>query len=176
MIQDSYPWKQELKKTAKWLKALRLSDGPEEKKLLRLEKALFFSAYAIRKLKEANKLTDCATARRLKLEAYPVLEQVTLINCWKWPEVCDQNASVYRDMSILELCHQLVHSFVFSPVFDEKGALHSVVVASDRQRRDVLLCVTLTQLLDVLESVASDVVRHIDYRRDDAGKETIRLS
>jgi len=176
VIQDSHPWKRELKKTARWLKTLRLTEAAEEKQLVRLEKELFFAAYVIRKLRESNKLTDSVANRRLKLEAYALLEQVTLINQWKWTEVCDQENLVQREISVIKLCHQFVHSFVFSPVFDEHGVLDSVVVASDWQSKDALLRVAAEQLIDVLESVAEDVVTESHYKRDASGKETITLA
>ncbi|MBX3619369.1 MAG: hypothetical protein KF891_05180 [Rhizobacter sp.] len=66
MIHDSNPWKEELLQTAAWLQRLRLTERTREETHIKLEKAVFFSAYAIRKLVEARKLSGAVVSHTLE--------------------------------------------------------------------------------------------------------------
>lgn len=69
-------------------------------------------------------------------------------------------------LSLLDACHQFVHSYVFVPAFDERDRLSGVLVASDRQRRKGLLHMPLVDIIRLFERVG----------RDDASQVTMILN
>lgn len=176
MIFDSTPWKAALLDTAVWLKTLRVTTDTDEAQLVLLEKQLFFAAYSIRKLHEAKKLTDLVAEQKVKVVCHPNRKSVTFLNRDRWEENYDLYAEPTEELSLIRICHQFVHSFVFAPVFDDSGGLDCVLVASDHQKDKGLFRVTCAQLVEAFEQVGSDEVAQLHYVRDGGGKETVALS
>ncbi len=54
---------------------------------------------------------------------------------------------------LIPLCHQFVHSYVFSCAFDENRAFGSVLVSSDRERNRMLFSVLVPEVMRVFRAV-----------------------
>ena len=62
MISDSFPWREELLRVAGRLEKRKAQRRWTERTMFLVERDIMISAYAIRKLKEANKIpTACGT-------------------------------------------------------------------------------------------------------------------
>lgn len=174
MIHDSNPWKKELLQTAAWLQRLRLTERTREETYIKLEKAVFFAAYAIRKLVEARKLSDAVVSHEIDLEFFPAKRQVTMLNWDHFDRNYDFESPGAEVRGLVYVCNQLIHSFAFAPEVAEDGRLTAVLVASDKQKSTKLYRIARSQLLDLLRRVGRDDPVEMHYSIDN-GKEHISL-
>lgn len=68
----------------------------------------------------------------------------------------DLDQPVVERRSVLFLCNQFIHSFVFVPDLDDLDCLSGVFFASDRQRHSRLLRLDLDTIIALYELVGSD--------------------
>ncbi|MFN0019641.1 MAG: hypothetical protein ACKVP0_15385 [Pirellulaceae bacterium] len=61
-----------------------------------------------------------------------------------------------ENRDVLFLCHQVVHSYVFMPLLDDRQRLVGILFASDRQRHVSLLQLTINQVIDLFRQVGKD--------------------
>lgn len=113
--------------------------------------------YTIRKLIEANKLSDSVKAQNVTLTSYPrKSKNITRLNWDKIEELYELNDASTSDIALLNLCHEFVHSYVFVPELGEQGGLAGVYFASDRSKERRLLFITTDQIVTVFTQVGSD--------------------
>lgn len=125
--------------------------------------------YSIRKLIEARKLSTSTVETKVALYAYVSRgKSVTLMNWHRLDELFDLDTRTKRELDLLALCNQFIHSYVFSPVLSEKGTLQSILLSSDRAKSSVLYEIELTQILAVFDQVGSDYPSHGSIRYDPA--------
>lgn len=86
---------------------------------------------------------------------------MTRLNLHRLDELYDLDAPERYDLSLLDLCHQFVHSYIFAPVLAESGGLSVVWVASDRQRSRALIEIEVNKMIGIFEKVGRDEVRSI---------------
>jgi hypothetical protein len=92
-----------------------------EPSFAKFEIATMMGFYAIRKLVEANKLTNKLTETSIPMRLYPSHgKAVTRLNNLRVDELYDLNAPKQTDLNLTKMCHQFIHSYVFVPVFDAK--------------------------------------------------------
>lgn len=175
MIHDSNPWKKELLQTAAWLQRLRLTERTREETHIKLEKAVFFAAYAIRKLVEARKLSDAVVSYSIDLEFFPAKRQVTMLNWGHFDRNYDFESPGAEVHDLVYVCNQLIHSFAFAPEVAEDGRLAAVLVASDKRKSTKLYRVARGQLLGLMRLVGRDNPSEMQYYIDEAGKEHVSL-
>lgn len=175
MIHDSNPWKNELLQTAAWLQRLRLTERTREVTHIKLEKAVFFAAYAIRKLVEAHKLSDAVVGHPIDIEYFPAKRQVTLLNWDRIDRNYDFESPGVEPRDLVYVCNQLIHSYAFAPEVAEDGRLAAVLVASDKRKSTKLYRIPRVQLLGLLRLVGRDNPSEMHYRLDEAGKEHVSL-
>src|SRR5258706_5011230 len=157
MIHESHYWKEDLIKSAasleRRLKQQRWYDGT----FADVEKKVMLGFYAIRKLTEAHKIDDKTSGQSLSVTAFPSTGKLVTRNNWRrWWELYDLEDPRKTKMQLLPLCHQFVHSYVFSCAFDEARALDSVFVSSDRERNRMLFGVPISEVIRVFKSVGKN--------------------
>jgi len=162
MIWESWPWKNELLKSALYLET-RMTNQKRwpESSLVKLEKTIMTGFYSIRKLKEANKLSTSTPDYHLTLHSYECKK--TFANCMNWHRLTefynlDSAKTETRNLSFI--CDQIIHSFVFSPLFDEDNRLFAVYFTSDRGRKKRLLEISIAQVIEVFNLVGNDYPNH----------------
>ena len=64
-----------------------------------------------------------------------------------------------QTISLAALCNQVVHSYIFTLLFDEDGYLTGILVASDRQRLKGLLEISIGRIIDIFETIGKDDVK-----------------
>ncbi len=127
MIYDSYVWKKTLKNDLKQIKAfllkyyLKEDNGSESSDdvFIRLQKFFVFSSIIIRKLVEAEKISDEAMANSVKISTHEKINEnkITIFNDHKIDEFYDLENPKKGTMSIVNLTNSFIHSFHFMPAY-----------------------------------------------------------
>lgn len=113
--------------------------------------------YSIRKLVEAKKLSSTVAERRSSVVTYRWLgKPVTHLNWHRIDDLYDTKNPVVDDRTLIALCNQFIHSFIFAPTFDDAGLLDGVMFASDRQRTTALLHIKVEEVIATLRIVGND--------------------
>ncbi len=167
MIWESDIWKVEL---ARDLQAVRQQIAPAnlaaayDQALVAIEKFAFTSAFIIRKLLEAHKLSDEILSTHLPVRRFPRIDREIVINFLNWHRFEDFYNLDSPEEIVLSphtLCNLLIHSFVFCPEVDEfTGELGGIFFNSDRTRDKFLYWVSINKLFAFIEDISQD---HIDY-------------
>lgn len=118
MISESRFWKAELARWADHLERRRKARRWSEASTARVQKAVMFSCFALRRLIESKgRLSDSTINRRLRLKLYPSKSrQITLLN---WPKVdrhFNLNSPRVKHLGVEDVCNQFIHSYVFTLV------------------------------------------------------------
>jgi hypothetical protein len=123
--------------------------------------------YSIRKLIEAKKLSSSTIENEIVVCMYPSKgKPITLINWHSLDRLFDLKNRQQKALKLLTLCHQFVHSYVFTPVQTEEGRLHSILFCSDHARKSALYEVELEQIVGLFEKVGTDYPDRVFLRFD----------
>lgn len=157
MIGESFYWKSDLLKHAE---ALRKRVGQKrwpDASFARCEQIIMLGFYSIRKLTESAKLTDKVSKMSVPIRLYPPTGRIVhLLNLHRLDKLYDFDKTKKRTASLPFLCDQIIHSYVFSLLFDEGGKLTAILVSSDRRRSKELLEVSIQKVIDIFEKVGRD--------------------
>lgn len=160
MITEPLYWKTDLLRQSSALEKRRTQKRWSEASFARCEQTIFIGFYSVRKLIESKKLTNVVAASSFQIRSYPPTgKAVTFMNYHKVDELYDLDKPKEHSINLINLCHQFIHSYVFSLVFDEDDALSAVWVASDYQRSKALIEIPLATIIGIFETVASDDIR-----------------
>lgn len=172
MIWDSVVWKEEL---AKDLQHIRRSiaavqpDASYERTAVAIEKFAFTSAFIVRKLLEANKLSDEIESASISVTEFPRIDIETPIHFLNWHRFqafYDLDTGARTNLSPRRLCNTLIHSFVFVPETDEAGnRFDSILFNSDHSKDKQLYRIALDTLFTFIEAVASDDIAHLVIKK-----------
>ena len=157
MIHESHYWKDDLLKAAASLEQRVTQHRWRDATFANVEKKVMLGFYAIRKLIEAHKVDDQTARQNVAVVVYPSTGKlVTRSNWHRWWELYDLEDPRKTKIRLVPLCHQFVHSYVFSCAFDESRALESVLVSSDRERNRMLFSVSIDELIRVFRAVGKN--------------------
>lgn len=157
MIDDSCYWKNDLLKQADALRSRKSQRRWPEASFARLEQTVMLGFYSIRKLIEASKLSNSTFEQELPLATFPSKgKNVTRMNSHKVAQLYDFASPSADSRDILFLCHQIVHSFVFMPAFNEYGRLNAILFTSDRHRNQRLYSMTVDQVIHLFDHAGND--------------------
>ena len=133
--------------------------------------ATIFAAYMIRKLVEANKISDDVTGRNIVVIEHPLSGRVPDVMSYEriWKNY-DLQAGVECTLSLIDLCNQIIHSFNWTIVRYEPGGLGGIFVSSDRARRKTLYFVDIVLFIVILREIGYDDVVEIQMKRDANGQ------
>jgi hypothetical protein len=130
MIYDSYVWKKTLKNDLKKIKTFLLKycsnddngSKSNDEAFIRLQKFFVFSSIIIRKLIEANKISDEVMTNSVKISTHEKINEneITFFNDYKIDEFYDLDNPKKGTMSIVNLTNSFIHSFHFMPDYDWK--------------------------------------------------------
>lgn len=162
MIYESYPWKQDLGRR----KRLFLKYNTEEHfqknyeaTYTVLEKAIFYSAFIIRKLLDCKtKLSDKADRYALHVEKISPVGKIKSWRNWLCEDSHDWANPKKWTLQGRNVCNFLIHSCVFEFVSNEDQTVAGFMVASDKDRNKALYHVRIDDWLDYMEFIASDSI------------------
>lgn len=135
------------------------------------------SAYAVRRLSEASKITDKEFARRYRVRRFPLVGVAP--DVWtrdEWHELFDMGAGRGDELPMLKVCNQIIHSWILTfsepePVEGVNDGIYfdGIYVCSDKARSSHLYFIPLAVLIDLFRSIGNDEVNSITMRRDEQG-------
>ncbi|WP_432634525.1 hypothetical protein [Candidatus Avelusimicrobium sp.] len=169
MIFDSLPWKKELHKLSERLHKVSLHSKMSETKAVSCEKAIFISAYIIRKLFEASKLSYELKSISCQITKYSNVKYVDLLNWHNINQTFDLNHPIPSTLNIKRLCNYLIHSFVFVFSYDENDSLCGFYFTSDREKNKELYFMQIKDFIKMAQIVANDEKMQARYKRDTNG-------
>lgn len=173
MIHDSGPWKDELLQVADRLEAKSKQKRWTERSSFLVERDTMISAYAIRKLAEAFKISDALRQKQFPVLRYdltgPKIPDVH--NRYEFWDLYDIDNGHRETLSLLALCNQLIHSWVWSLSADEHTELFDgIYVSSDRERKKRLFFIAIGDLIVLCREVGNEEVYKITQVRNEDGQ------
>ncbi|MBN1919588.1 MAG: hypothetical protein JW889_16960 [Verrucomicrobia bacterium] len=157
MIWESSFWKLDMIRRAHGLRRRLQQRRWTESSFARLEQELMLGFYSVRKLVEASKLSDNIVQRSMPLVAYPSTGSV--VNIMNWHHLdrhYDFGCPHCTARDLLFVCNQVIHSYVFAPLFGENTLLSAVLFNSDRTRFDTLFSLEVTLIADLFEEIGAN--------------------
>ncbi|MBW8846761.1 MAG: hypothetical protein JF607_17480 [Burkholderiales bacterium] len=168
MIHESSYWKDDLLKSALSLERRRQQQRWYDGTFADVEKKVLLGFYAVRKLIEARKVDDAVAAQSIAVTVYPSTGKLVTRNNWHhWWELYDMEDPRRTKVKLIPLCHQFVHSYVFSCAFDEERMLDSVMVSSDRERNRMLFSVPVVEIGRVFQEIGKNYPNYYESKFND---------
>lgn len=157
MIFESCYWKEDLIALSKKLTNhySKLKSDCDDKFLADFEKDIFISAYMIRKLMDAGKISDKLSNSKIPIRIYKAKKTVTKFN---WHKLNENYESKYtKSIKYLRtFCNTVIHSYCFIPGFDKNNSL-SVLYFNSAEQKDIeIYSVTLKDLSVLFEQIGYD--------------------
>lgn len=156
MIWESYHWKEPLLKERKYLSKFHATPNTKESTFAGLEKRIFISFYAIRKLIDADKLTTAYLSRKWNIAKYPNMGFVDIMNWHNFDKKYDLSKETYETRDLEWICNQVIHSFVFILNFRESGLFDGIFVSSDRNKNKCIYCFTRKLIFELFDLIGND--------------------
>lgn len=162
MIFESYPWKQDLLRRRYLIKKYNTKeqlDTNYDSAITIIEKAVFYSAFIIRKLIDCIfKVSDEVDNYTLKVCAVKPLKPIELLD--RWPDENSHDWKNEQQQTVLgkNVCNWLIHSYVFYFSYDENGVINNFYVASDYDRNKILYRIGMNDWLEYMYFVETDCI------------------
>lgn len=160
MINESYPWKQDLQRRKNLILRYNLSECFEknyDNTYTIIEKAIFYSGFIIRKLIDCGgKLSDEADHYSLKIY---IIKPLKHIDRWhRWPEEDSYKWDNQKELAVLgkTLCNSLIHSYIFFIIFNDSNFIDSFCVSSDYDKNKILYKVPLGEWIKYMDFIVND--------------------
>jgi len=142
MIWDSVIWKLELRKELLKFERLISKHNIQSKYLgFRIEQFYFVSAYIIRKLLEAKKLSIECCSRDIHLETCSYIggdRFLDKLNAHRIEEFYALNNAQHTTKDLRWICNKLIHSFCFFPLFNRRNKFCGIYFNTDENKRKEL--------------------------------------
>jgi hypothetical protein len=171
VISDSIPWREELLRVADRLEQKKTQRRWTERSSFLVERDVMVSAYAIRKLLEARRLSDDLVAQPLKVRRHSLVGRPPDI--WDRHEIWesfDLERGEEVSLSLKVFCNQIIHSWVWmlSATADDMY-WDGIYVSSDFERRRWLYFIDVNVLVAIFRAVGSEDIELIQFGRDANG-------
>lgn len=175
MIYESYPWKQDLlrrKRLIQKYNRVELLSEDDDRAYTAIEKAIFYSAFIIRKLIDCKcKVSDDVDAYKFTMKGYAPLKDMNIVHHSLDDNSHDWEHGKTYTKSGAEVCNWLIHSYIFTLFINEDGVYDSFAVSSDYDRNKILYLVQLKDWIAYMDFVGKDYIvasdMHADEKRED---------
>lgn len=171
MIHESYPWKKELAQHAKVIRTI-VSKNPD-KIPFRIERALFYSSFIVRKLIENRKITDKCSNQCLKVilfETEPEPVESAFRDMPGHFHLKEEADGETLRMPIDDISCEIIHSYGLIWTNDDSEKLHHAIVSSYRNQGKRAIALSLLDWASSLDNIAEDCVIRITSEKGEAGK------
>src|SRR5262249_40702763 len=159
---DSIPWREELVRVADRLEKRKTQRRWTDRTSFLVERDIMTSAYAVRKLNEARRISDQLTARKLRVKRFDLVGRVLDHYWYEFWESFDLESPVEAEVSLAFLCNQIIHSFVWAISVTEDGELFDgIFVSSDRERRKSLYFIGADLLIGLFREIGEEDIVEI---------------
>lgn len=171
MIDESGPWREELWRVARRLEGRKLQQRWTSRSNFLVERDVMVSAYAIRRLADAYKLSDQMRARTVPVEQYKLIGRAPdLMSRDRLNAFYDLTSGTSQSLGVVQICNQFVHSFVWVIETETGSNVTAIFFCSDRARSRWLYRVTIDDLVSLLDEVAEDDVVALEMIRGEDGQ------
>ncbi len=149
MIDDFYPWKDELVKIADRLEAKTKQTRWTDRTGYLIERDFVVSAYAMRKLIESHRVSDELSERPFPVKRYDLSgDRPDPHSPGDIEDSYDFENGRRRTLSVADLCREIMHSFVFAFYCGETADLFDgVFVSSDRDKNEYVYMVLASDFI-----------------------------
>ncbi len=168
MIDDSIPWKEELVKVANRLEAKTKQKRWTDRTGHLIERDFIVSAYAMRKLVDSHKVSDELGQRQIPVRRFDLIGNPPHpLSPADIADSDDFENGRRRTLSVVDLCHEIIHSFVFTFYCGETTDLFDgIYVSSDRHKTEYVYLVLASDFIALccdigVEDVCSESSGHL---------------
>ena len=157
MIWDSQPWRDHLLTSVRDLAKRAKTRRVTEKRSAFVERTVFFGAYAMRKLDDANKLSTSWRGRAVKCKRYsPTGKRAG----WLDRDHIDRHYNLEKpqpdNMGARAFCDLVVHSFIFMEFLNDDRTIGGFFITSDNSKTKGLWQFELDTVIGLIERTAED--------------------
>lgn len=171
MIHDSSYWKDSLLKHTEILNGKLEQRVWRESSFSKLEQSVMLSCYIVRKLAEAKKITDAKFQKPLQMQSFRTTgKTVDLLNNHRVDSLYQLGNGIDITKPLSYITNQLIHSFIFVPVFEPVGRIQGIAFNSDRSKNKELYMLELRPLVDTLAACADSYITKASYFRLNNGE------
>jgi hypothetical protein len=171
MIYDSTYWKNSLRAHVRFLNEKLQQRVWRQSSFSKVEQSVMLSCYIVRKLAEARKISDKRFRKTLKMRRFRATgETVDLLNAHKIDELYELSDGSEVTKPLSYIVNQVIHSFIFVPVFEEAGKIRGFAFNSDRSKSIELYMLELRGLVEALAACADSYISKASYFRLDNGE------
>lgn len=158
MIDDSVPWRHELRKAASRLQRWDEQARWSGRTYFLAERDIMMGAYSIRRLIDSGRCSSRLPDKRYSAYRYARIGRIPMHLDRFSPESFYDVASPTTDsLSVARLCNQIIHSFVFQ-ICAEEDSTAGVVFVSDRDKHKHLYGMSFQTLAALLDYVGREDV------------------
>ena len=166
MIHESAPWKAELLRDAELVERWATKTVVTERRSALVERKLFVSAYAIRRLNEAVKISSRFPEVTLPVTRFPPTgTSVDQWNIHRFDEHYDLGDGRVEQMPIFRFLNLLIHSLIFAEELNDRGQITGFCVTSDNSAEKGLYRVGLEAFISLMRDVGRDYPNTFVRRR-----------
>ena len=157
MIWASASWKDGLLKDADILERWATKTSRPTQQEVIFEKKIFLTAYAMRKLLEANKICTILHYKPMKFETYDRTNSVmTPLNWDKVEKHYNMETSKSARRDIWWMFDNIIHSHIFLLTINKNGWIDGFLITSDNNKDRYLMKVELSRFLQIMREIGSD--------------------
>jgi hypothetical protein len=192
MIHESYYWRNELIQISEKInKKIKIQKNWSDSKFAKFEKNIMLGFYIIRKLMEANKLTNKIGSTKFTLKMYQNNgTEVTRMNNHRFDENYNFENLIIVKRDLKFLINQFVHSYVFVPVIsavdektlklmenkeltedklaeiyeDSERELTGILVNTDTNKNENLFEIDINSIIEIFKNVGECNVTRIEMK------------
>lgn len=170
MIWESRYWKDDLLKAASDLRRRRKQKRWVEASFARLEQRIMLGFYGVRKLRDSRKISDSLRHRLVPLDEFSSTGlTVDILNRTDIDDIYRMDTPQPTEKPLEFVCNQIIHSYVFTPGFDEEGFLDYLLFASDRQKNSSVFSIMIEEIVSIFEEVGANYPSHFRLERNQLG-------
>ncbi|MCK4252343.1 hypothetical protein KAX97_12915 [candidate division WOR-3 bacterium] len=134
---------------------------------LRIEKFFFITSFIIRKLNEANKISDDLLSKDYRCFKYKRKKDdynIDFMNCHKIDNFYKLNKQISHSLRLKDLCNLFIHSYAFIVQVDNSKPC-GVYVNTDRIKEKHLLHIRLNTYESLIRDVIKDNIVYMRFNR-----------
>jgi len=157
MIWESEPWKTQLLKDADIIDRWSRKKTPSEYRSILLEKKIFISAYAVRKLMEGEKLSTFLKTEKLPCIKYRgCSDHITRMNNHHIERHYDLEKPMQEHIKAYDLMNLIIHSYTFVEQLTDDLGVGGIYLTTDRKRHEWLWFFNIDSIVGFFKQVGHD--------------------
>jgi hypothetical protein len=136
----------------------------------RLEQRIMLGFYGVRKLRDSHKISDHLRHRFVPLAEFdPTGKAIDLWSRTEIDEIYEMGTPRETKKPLEFVCNQIIHSYIFTPGFNERRFLEDLFFASDKQKDRGMFCIKIDQIVSIFEDVGNNDPSYFFMTRGQSG-------